>query len=47
MIRLEDLEVYKVAMEIGKIVWGLWKNGIITKKTLWANNSQKLPIRLP
>lgn len=23
MIRLEDLEVYKVAMEIGEIVWGI------------------------
>ncbi len=36
-LRLEDLEVYKVAMEIGEIVWGIvtrW--GYFEKKTLGA-----------
>lgn len=34
-LRLEDLEIYKVAMEIGELVWGIvtkWK--YFEKKTL-------------
>lgn len=42
-LRLEDLEVYKVAMEIGEIVWkivGKWE--YFEKKTL-GHSMLKLP----
>ena len=36
-LRLEDLEVYKVSMEIGEIVWGIvMRWGYFEKKTLGA-----------
>lgn len=36
-LRLEDLEVYKVAMEIGELVWGIVNRwGYFEKKTLGA-----------
>ncbi len=38
MIKLIDLEVYKVAMEIG-IRFGIWlTNGIILIRIHWGNN---------
>jgi hypothetical protein len=38
MIKLEDLEVYKVAMEIGEMVWNVVEKWIIIKKIRWENN---------
>ena len=38
MIKLNELEVYKVAMEIGEIVWAVVEKWSFLKKTLWANN---------
>lgn len=40
-LKLEELEVYKVAMEIGEIVWNIVKKwGYFQKKTLGAQFSE-------
>ncbi len=41
MIKLSELEVYKVALEIGEIVWAMVEKWVFLKKTLWGNNLQE------
>lgn len=46
-LKLEDLEIYKLSIEIGEMVWRIVINWPPFEKKLLANSLWELPISLP